>query len=114
MGRIDYQDRALRQNKSSLETIWRASPSLGKSAQTFYGMMPGYGPIAWCWDEVACNGGTPILDDPTLEDYNVDYFVNQTVQVATQFAVPYRPDADGTIHLIWPMGSDFQYVNGKS
>jgi len=42
VGRIDFQDRAARQNASSLETIWRASPTLGKSAQTFYGMMPGY------------------------------------------------------------------------
>lgn len=109
VGRIDFQDRAARQNASSLETIWRASPTLGASAQTFYGMMPGYGPIKWCWDEVACNGGDiPVLDDPRLEDYNVPYFINQTVEAALAFAAPYRPDADGTVHLIWPMGSDFQ------
>ena len=112
VGRIDFQDRAARQNATSLETIWRASPTLGASAQTFYSMMNGYGPVKWCWDEVACNGGdVPVLDDPTLEDYNVDYFINETVAAALAFAAPYRPDADGTVHLIWPMGSDFQYVN---
>ena len=31
--RIDYQDRAKRENEKSLEVIWRGSKSLGSSAQ---------------------------------------------------------------------------------
>ena len=78
-GRIDYQDRALRENTSSLEMIWRASPSLGATAQVFTDAMPGYGPPngQLCWDEVACANNQPIQDDPLLEQYNVDFFVNR-------------------------------------
>ena len=35
--RIDYQDYANRVNKTELEMLWRASPSLGASAQVFTG-----------------------------------------------------------------------------
>jgi alpha-mannosidase len=34
-GRIDYQDRNLRNNLTTLETIWRASSSTGSSGQTW-------------------------------------------------------------------------------
>ena len=73
-GRIDYQDRAARQNASTLETIWRASPSTGVNTQTYAGAMPGYGPPdnRLCWDEVACSNTDPIQDDVLLEQYNVD------------------------------------------
>ena len=112
-GRIDYQDRALRETTSSLEMIWRASPSLGATAQVFTDAMPGYGPPngQLCWDEVACANNQPIQDDPLLEQYNVDFFVNLSVTTAQQQATQYRADADGTLHLMWPMGSDFQHVN---
>lgn len=115
-GRIDYQDRALRENTSSLEMIWRASPSLGASAQVFTDAMPGYGPPdgRLCWDDVACANNQPIQDDPLLEQYNVDFFVNLSVTIAQTQAAQYRADADGTLHLMWPMGSDFQHVNSFS
>jgi hypothetical protein len=114
-GRIDYQDRAARQNASTLETIWRASPSTGVNTQTFAGAMPGYGPPdgRLCWDEVACSNTDPIQDDPLLEQYNVDFIVNLTVTIAEQWRAWHRAGSDGTLHLIWTMGSDFQYTNAR-
>jgi len=109
-GRIDYQDRAARINNTALEMIWRASPTnLGASAQTFADVMPGYGPPGGlCWDEAGCTNTQPIQDDELLQDYNVPFFVNLTVMTALSWKPNYRPDADGTIHVMWPMGSDFQ------
>jgi hypothetical protein len=114
-GRIDYQDRAARQNASTLETIWRASPSTGVDTQTFAGAMPGYGPPdgRLCWDEVGCAGTDPIQDDPLLEQYNVGDIVNLTVTIAEQWRAWHRAGSDGTLHLIWTMGSDFQYTNAR-
>lgn len=111
--RIDYQDRSARQNATSLETIWRASPALGTSAQAYTHIMPSYGPPngALCWDEVACGSSEPIVDDPLNTEYNVPGFVNLTVSTAQSWASSYRADSDGTLHLLWPMGSDFQYTN---
>lgn len=115
-GRIDYQDRIVRELKQSLEGIWRASASLGASAQTLFGAMDGYGPPLGdlCWDEVACGNNEPIQDDQRLEEFNVPLFTYSASVTALAMSLLYRPDADGTVHLLWPMGSDFQYTNAAS
>ena len=111
-GRISWDDRAARQNASNTEFIWRASASTGVNTQTFAGAMPGYGPPdGLCWDEVGCSNTEPIQDDPLLEDYNVPFYVDLATSTAQQWAPWHRADADGTMHLMWTMGSDFQYTN---
>ena len=109
-GRIDFADRALRQNETRLEHIWRASHSLGANAQTFTDVMPGYGPPNnFCFDEVACGGNfAPVQDDPLLNDYNVDMWINMTVTEARSWAANYVFDTDNTSHVLWTMGSDFE------
>ena len=101
-GRIDYQDRALRQNTSNLEMIWRASASTGANTQTFAGAMPGYGPPdgRLCWDEVACSGTDPIVDDILLEGYNVDSIVGIAVEVANTW-YPWHVIHDGSQSEPW-------------
>lgn len=42
-GRIDYQDRALRQQNQQMEVIMRPSKSLGDNVDIFTGVMNGYG-----------------------------------------------------------------------
>jgi hypothetical protein len=105
-GRIDYQDRLVRELSQSLEGIWRASSSLGASAQTFFGAMDGYGPPLGdlCWDEVACGDNEPIQDDERLEEFNVPLFTYSASLAAIAMSLLYRPDSDGTVHLLWPMG----------
>ena len=114
-GRIDYQDRAARQNASTLETIWRPSASTGVNTQTVAGAMPGYGPPdgRLCWDEVGCSNTDPIQDDPLLEQYNVPSIINLTVTICNQWKPWHRAGSDGTQHLMWTMGSDFQYTNAR-
>ena len=114
-GRLDYQDRSNRENTSNVEFIWRASASTGVNTQTFTGAMPGYGPPddRLCWDEVGCGNTQPIRDDPLLEDYNVDEIVGIAVGAAQQWYAWHKHDAANTTHLIWTMGSDFQYTNAK-
>lgn len=51
--RMDYQDRQLRYNKSDLEFVWRANPSLGDQSQVFTGQfIAGHyeAPKGFCFD----------------------------------------------------------------
>ena len=113
-GRIDYQDRNLRQNQTNLEMLWRGSASTGASSQTFADAIPGYGPPGGlCYDQNGCGSTTPWQDDPTLEEYNVPQYVDFVVQTAQSFAQNYKKEADGTVNIMWTMGSDFQYVNAE-
>lgn len=110
-GRADYQDRALRDNTTNLEFIWRASASQPNLA-SFTGLIPGYGPPANMCFDINCSP-IPVQDDPYLEDYNVDYMVDVVVSDALSMATNYKADSDGTIHLMWTLGSDFQYENAN-
>ncbi|KAH7578512.1 hypothetical protein JRO89_XS01G0391600 [Xanthoceras sorbifolium] len=102
--RIDYQDRAKRKNEKTLEVVWRASKSLGSSAQIFAGAFPeNYEPPSNFYYEV--NDDSPIVqDDMNLFDYNVPQRVNEFVSAAISQANITR-----TNHIMWTMGTDFKY-----
>lgn len=106
-GRMDYEDHALRWNESRLEHVWRASQSLGASAQVFTSAYwsGNYGPPeGFCFDD-KCDD-PPIMDDPRLEDYNVPERVELFVQTVLDLAA-HTPGND----LLLMMGSDFHYEN---
>ncbi|KAK0140408.1 Lysosomal alpha-mannosidase [Merluccius polli] len=108
-GRLDYQDRSHRMAKLNQELLWRASESLEPPhADLFTGILPnGYNPPdGFCWDQL-CDD-PPIMDDPDLEDYNVDDVVKRFKMIANAQAKVYK-----TQHLIMTMGSDFQYENAN-
>ncbi|KAK2662240.1 hypothetical protein Ddye_000814 [Dipteronia dyeriana] len=102
--RIDYQDRAKRKNEKTLEVVWRASKSLGSSAQIFAGAFPeNYEPPSNFYYEV--NDDSPIVqDDMNLFDYNVPERVNEFVSAAISQA-----NITCTNHIMWTMGTDFKY-----
>lgn len=103
--RIDYQDRAKRINEKTLEVVWRASKSLGSSAQIMTGISPkNYEPPSDnFYFEVGDN--SPIVqDDMNLFDYNVPDRVNDFVSAAIAQANITR-----TNHIMWTMGTDFKY-----
>eukprot|EP00929_Paragymnodinium_shiwhaense_P067516 TRINITY_DN33975_c0_g1_i1.p1 TRINITY_DN33975_c0_g1~~TRINITY_DN33975_c0_g1_i1.p1 ORF type:complete len:1024 (-),score=239.94 TRINITY_DN33975_c0_g1_i1:389-3010(-) len=115
-GRIDYQDLAKRINTSSAEFVWRASPSLGDGTQIFSGLTGSYDgnynpPPGFCWDGLSaghsCNDET-FQDDPRLRDYNVKSRIDDFVNFATWQANRTRGK-----HVLWTMGSDFQYENAR-
>ena len=125
-GRIDYQDRRARQAAGTMECalqpfadthmhthththteqlltaqraqryVWRASPTLGASAQIFAGANLGgsYGPPGnLCWDQAHCEGHTtgsdPIIDDTEcniFEPTNVKPVVDEAVRYALQYS----------------------------
>ena len=59
LGRIDYGDKNVRLNKSTMEMIWRGSDSLKKQSDIFTGVLYDQyrPPKGFCFDE-GCN------DDP--------------------------------------------------
>ncbi|KAK7113101.1 lysosomal alpha-mannosidase-like [Littorina saxatilis] len=104
-GRLDYQDKDLRQNRTTMEMIWRGSPdNLGTQSDLFTGVLPnGYSPPGgFCFD-IFC-GDSPIVDDTRLHDVNVKQKVDDFLKAMADQAKHYS-----TNHLITTMGSDFEY-----
>jgi alpha-mannosidase len=104
-GRADYQDRWNRGNQTNLEFIWRTSASQPGLAN-FAGLIPGYGPPPGLCFDLSCASPTPVQDNPAAEDYNVPFLVNLTVANALAMAPAYKASPDGTVHIMWTMGSD--------
>jgi len=107
-GRIDYQDRTVRQGKKTLESIMRGSPSLGEESDIFTGVMPGYGAPNGFNFEVTSRD-PPIQDDHRLEDYNVPERVKLFVNRSLTQASVYR-----TNNIMFTMGTDFNYRNANT
>jgi hypothetical protein len=54
----------------------------------------------------------PVMDDPRLEDYNVQSIVNATIATVQDalLKVPQGgPGAEGTADIMLPLGCDFNY-----
>ncbi|MGH0189942.1 UNVERIFIED_CONTAM: hypothetical protein FKN15_040178 [Acipenser sinensis] len=82
-GRLDYQDKRARLQSREMEMLWRASTNLKPPAgDLFTGVLPnGYNPPdGFCWDQ-SCTD-MPIMDDKTMEDYNVDKIVQRFNETA--------------------------------
>uniref|UniRef100_A0A452IBR0 Lysosomal alpha-mannosidase n=1 Tax=Gopherus agassizii TaxID=38772 RepID=A0A452IBR0_9SAUR len=108
LGRLDYQDKANREQLREMEQIWRASASLQPpSADLFTGVLPnGYNPpLSLCWDQFCSD--SPIVDDASDEN-NVDSLVVYFLETAAAQVRHYR-----TNHIVMTMGSDFQYENAN-
>ena len=100
-------------NTSSTEFIWRPSQSHGADSQIFTGILNGkpgdsnYGaPPGFCYD-IKCKDSR-IQDDPYLEDYNVDTVVDNFIARVEEVAAYTRGG-----HIMFTMGSDFQYENAE-
>ncbi|GBG77031.1 hypothetical protein CBR_g23357 [Chara braunii] len=108
-GRADYQDIEKRRREKSMEVIWRASKSLGASAQTFAGILHHQYSPPHGFNFETNAPYPPIQDDPELFDYNVlervDSFVESVLEQASQFR---------TDHVMLTMGEDFTYENANT
>ncbi|GLJ52491.1 hypothetical protein SUGI_1116890 [Cryptomeria japonica] len=107
--RADYQDIAKRREDRTMEMIWRASKSLGSTAQVFTGILSHHydPPPEFRYDIKTTE--TTIQDDPFLYDYNVEERVDLFVQLAEEQAKQFR-----TNHIMWTMGEDFAYENANT
>lgn len=107
-GRIDYQDRAVREKMKTTEVIMRGSPSLGKESDIFTGVMRGYGPPGGFHWELGSHD-PPIMDDLRLEDYNVKERVELFVNRSLDQHMAYR-----TNNIMFSFGTDFNYQNAHT
>ena len=108
-GRIDYQDLDFRHKEKRSEFIWRASPSLGDDTQIFSGLTGEYGgnygpPAGFNWN----GNDEPVEANPDLSTYNVPSRVEAAVASAVQLGNMTRGE-----HVMWTMGSDFNYENAE-
>lgn len=109
LGRIDYQDKIVRQKKLKMEEVWRASASLkSPAADIFTGVLPNnYNPPKdLCWDMLCAD--KPMVEDPESPEFNAATLVNYFLKLAYSQQQYYR-----TNHTVMTMGSDFQYENAN-
>ncbi len=125
-GRLDWQEKEWQLANNATEYVWRPSASLGAAAQVFAGSnVHGYDPPTdpstgrplFEWDVQSDNPYRPALlfgplqPYPELDQYNVPLYVAKVLQLATEQAGYTLADAeDGTVHLAWQMGTDFNYM----
>uniref|UniRef100_A0A8C9K0Y5 Lysosomal alpha-mannosidase n=1 Tax=Panthera tigris altaica TaxID=74533 RepID=A0A8C9K0Y5_PANTA len=108
-GRLDYQDKRVREEKLEMEQVWRASASLKPPvADLFTSVLPNIynPPEKLCWDTLCAD--KPIVEDRRSPEYNAEELVNYFLQLATAQGQHFR-----TNHTIMTMGSDFQYENAN-
>ena len=107
-GRLDWNDKTLREKEKRMEFLWKASSDLGSAGSIFTGVLPnGYGPPSgFNFDDLTADDG--IVDDPDSEEYNVPQKVASFFKEMDEQANRYA-----TGNLIITMGSDFQYQNAN-
>jgi lysosomal alpha-mannosidase len=105
-GRLDHDDKGVREKEKRMEFLWKASPDLGSAGSLFTGVLPnGYSPPGgFDFDDLSGDDG--IVDDPESEEYNVDKKVSEFFQRMDDQAKHYA-----TNNLIITAGTDFQYQN---
>lgn len=98
LGRIDYQDKLLRERTQTLEMIWKASPSLGAKADIFTGVLPNvyWPPTGFCFD-VNC------MDEP-VHEFNQDQKAREFIRHVRKQSAMYA-----TNHTVITMGMDFYF-----
>ncbi|XP_050677928.1 lysosomal alpha-mannosidase-like [Leptidea sinapis] len=104
LGRIDYQDKALRLKHSTMEMVWRGDDDLGKSSDLFTGVLYNtYSPPpGFCFD-VLCDD-EPIVDDEHSPMYNVEQKLKLFISYVKEQSRRYRSN-----NVIVTMGGDFTY-----
>lgn len=80
--RGDHEEIPVRDKARTEEFIWAPSPTLGLNAVTYGGLLWGSycTPNGLDWE----GNDAPVQDDPTLEDYNVQSFLDLIVNMALQ------------------------------
>uniref|UniRef100_A0A8R1E2Y7 Alpha-mannosidase n=1 Tax=Caenorhabditis japonica TaxID=281687 RepID=A0A8R1E2Y7_CAEJA len=106
--RIHYLEKELRLKNKTLEFNWNASIDLDSQIFTGAFFQDNYGPPeGFCWDSLC--GDDPIMDNPSLEEYNVQKKVDDFVSHVRKQA-----EHQATNQVMLLMGSDFQYTNANS
>ncbi|KAJ8607976.1 hypothetical protein CTAYLR_008233 [Chrysophaeum taylorii] len=109
-GRMDWQDRDMRFDATraplkGFEWIWQGSNSL-PHAKVFGGELFGSGSGGYSTWFNFDSTSPQVVDDPQLQDYNVDEWVDKLVQDAME-----QYSRSLTEHQMWACGTDFNFQN---
>lgn len=106
--RIDYQDRDQRRARGDMETVWNPSASLGRGVFSGALVQGAYcpPPLLDFGGNSKLPDGLPVMDDECLEGYNVDWYVDEFVDLAREYA-GYSRGRDVMILV----GCDYEYEN---
>ena len=104
--RIDYQDKNVRLENKTMEMIWNPDQASGVDHSIFTSVNYYHyeAPPSFCFDQ-NCDDEA-IMDDPKLEEYNIDERAKTFVTYFKNMALHYTHS-----ELLHTMGSDFQYSN---
>ena len=105
-GRLDWNDKSLREKEKRMEFLWKASSELGSAGSIFTGVLPNLymPPSGFDFDDLTADDG--IVNDPESEEYNVPQKVAAFFQKMDEQAKHYATD-----NLMITMGADFEYQN---
>ena len=109
--RLDYQDKERRLNQTEMEWVWRPFfEHEGKRTQIFtHALYQHYSaPQGFDFDTMN-NNIDPIVDDPTMQTYNLDAKLLQLKDWIDHQKLHYKADETG--HLFMVFGDDFRYAN---
>ncbi|GBG29934.1 Alpha-mannosidase [Hondaea fermentalgiana] len=107
--RMNAEDREARRRSQQLEYVWRGSRSNGAAADIFGGEIwgrTGQGMYNCPVDFEDYAQAATVVDNPERHDYNIQVWVDRTVQIAQLQAADYR-----TRHIMWACGKDFAFKN---
>ncbi|XP_045146219.1 lysosomal alpha-mannosidase-like [Echinops telfairi] len=105
LGRVDYQDKYIRERAHQMEQVWRGSASLQPpTADLFTSVLPNIysPPFGFCWD-MLCRD-PPMVDKYGIPTSSAERLATQFLTIADNQARHYR-----TNNIIMTMGSDFHY-----
>ncbi|XP_075400979.1 lysosomal alpha-mannosidase-like [Tenrec ecaudatus] len=105
LGRIDYQDKYIRERAHQMEQVWRGSASLQPpTADLFTSVLPNIysPPFGFCWD-MLCRDPA-MVDKYGIPTSSAERLATQFLSIADNQARHYR-----TNNIIMTMGSDFHY-----
>jgi lysosomal alpha-mannosidase len=106
--RLDYQEKNLRLTNKTLEMIWRGNDLLKGKGDLFTNVLYNhYCPPDGFWFDQGTNDA-PIMDDPTMFDYNVQERVDDFIKAVTDQAKHYTSG-----NILIPMGCDFEFENAR-
>ncbi|KAL4512875.1 hypothetical protein ABPG72_017560 [Tetrahymena utriculariae] len=104
--RIDYQDKDVRLSESTMEMIWSPTQASGEDNYIFTAVNYNhYNPPEHFNFDILSNDD-PIMDNPRLEGYNIDWKSAEFVEYFRNMSAHFRSN-----HLLHTMGEDFNYAN---
>ena len=104
-GRLDYREKAERFTNQTSEMVWLTSPALKETPNKLFTSILNdiyVPPESFCWD--ASYQDEPLMDNPTLHDYNIDTRSMDFVNFVRK-----QKESYPTNNILVSMGMDFQY-----